>query len=128
MGAPRRDPRTKQTVPIKDKQPHAEVTTGERNLIMKKTINGRKYDSDTAKAVAEFSNDIGEFTEVIETLHQKRGGEFFLHCMGGPNTIYGEPRGENWRGYGQSIRPMTAAEAEEWEKSRSEAIGNFERF
>jgi len=95
---------------------------------MKKTINGRKYDSDTAKAVAEFSTDIGEFTEVIETLHRKRSGEFFLHCMGGPNTIYGEPRGENWRGYGQSIRPMTAAEAEEWEKNRSEAIGNFERF
>lgn len=83
---------------------------------MKKIINGRRYDTDTAQKVAEW--DCGcarnDFSYVEETLYQKRTGEFFLYGIGGPASwcAYACPTG----GYdgGEKIKPLSEEEAREW--------------
>jgi hypothetical protein len=83
---------------------------------MKKYINGRKYDTETAQAVGSWSNNrsYGDFSRCEETLYRKKTGEFFLHGEGGPMSRYAKSAGDNsWSG-GEEIRPMTFDEAREW--------------
>lgn len=90
---------------------------------MKKIINGRRYDTDTAQKVAEW--DCGrarnDFSYIEETLYQKRTGEFFLYGIGGPASwcAYACPTG----GYdgGEKIKPLTEEEAREWCEDRLDA-------
>lgn len=83
---------------------------------MKKYIDGKKYDTKTAKAVGSWSNNCSyrDFRWCEETLYRKKTGEFFLHGEGGPMTGYAESTGDNSWGSGESIRPMTFDEAREW--------------
>lgn len=83
---------------------------------MKKIINNKVYDTDTAKRVGSWDNgrDYGDFSAVEETLYQKKTGEFFLHGWGGANTQYAEPAGTNWWSSGARIMPLSFAEAREW--------------
>ena len=48
---------------------------------MKKIINGKMYNTDTAKELAGWSSPggRGDFSHYEETLYQKRTGEFLLH-------------------------------------------------
>lgn len=83
---------------------------------MKKYVNGKKYDTKTAKAVGSWSNNRScrDFSWCEETLYRKKTGEFFLHGEGGPMTGYAERVGDNsWSG-GSRIQPMTFDEAREW--------------
>lgn len=82
---------------------------------MKKYINGKKYDTETAKAVGSWSNHLSyrDFGHCEETLYRKKTGEFFLHGEGGPMTGYAE-RVDNMWGEGEAIRPMTFDEAQKW--------------
>lgn len=83
---------------------------------MKRIINGRRYDTDTAKKMAVWSNGIGcrDFNHIKETLYRKSTGEFFLLGEGGPNTKYSVSEGANsWTG-GSRIMPLTYKEAQEW--------------
>lgn len=82
---------------------------------MKKIINGKKYDTDTAEEVGCWSNhQYGSFDFCEETLYRKKNGEFFLEGYGGPLTCYREACGSNeWRS-GTQIIPMTESEAREW--------------
>ena len=83
---------------------------------MKKIINGKSYDTETAKKVAMWSNNLSyrDFNWVEETLYRKKTGEYFLHGEGGPMSRYAEATGTNsWSG-GERIMPMTYAEATEW--------------
>lgn len=59
-------------------------------VIAHKIINGKRYNTKTAKKVACYSNgypytDFGYF---CETLYRKKTGEFFLHEDGGAFTKY----------------------------------------
>ena len=82
---------------------------------MKKIINGKLYNTETAKEVATYSNGYpgSDFRVIDETLYQKRTGEYFLHGEGGPMTRYAK---EVWGGvgYGEEIIPVTEARAKEW--------------
>ena len=51
---------------------------------MQKIIRGKKYDTDTAKEVCCYSNNLpfGDFDWIQETLYVKRTGEYFLHGKG----------------------------------------------
>lgn len=83
---------------------------------MKKIINGKKYDTETAKRVGCWSNNYnwGDFNWCAERLYKKKNGEFFLHGEGGAMSIYSRSFGQNeWRG-GESIRPLTESEAKLW--------------
>lgn len=83
---------------------------------MKKIINGKVYDTETAKELGSWSNmaDYGNFSQFSETLYRKKTGEFFLHGEGGPMTKYAVAEGTNsWRG-GERIMPLSFLEAREW--------------
>lgn len=82
---------------------------------MKKIINGRRYDTETAKFLGEDSySNWGDFHFWEETLYQKRTGEFFLHGVGGPASKYAETVGQNqWTG-GEKIIPLSFDKARDW--------------
>jgi hypothetical protein len=82
---------------------------------MKKIINGRLYDTETAKELGgdRYSNR-RNFHHWAETLYKKRTGEFFIYGEGGPLSKYAEAVGLNeWSG-GERIMPLSYAEAQEW--------------
>lgn len=90
---------------------------------MKIIINGKIYDTDTAKELAGWANEGGwrDFRHMEETLYRKKTGELFLHGAGGPMTKYAEPTGQNgWRG-GERIMPMTFDEARQWAEEKLSA-------
>ena len=83
---------------------------------MKKIINNKVYDTETAKELVSWSNmaDYGNFSQFSETLYRKKTGEFFLCGEGGPMTKYAVAEGSNsWRG-GSRIMPLSFQEAREW--------------
>lgn len=83
---------------------------------MKKIINGKRYDTETAKAVAVYYSNypINDFNYFQESLYQKRTGEFFLYGEGNAASKYAESCGMNeWCG-GERIIPLTVKKAQEW--------------
>lgn len=89
---------------------------------MKKIINGKLYNTETAKEIGAWSNswNRGDFSEFEEYLFQKRTGEFFLYGEGGPMTKYAVSCGSNnWSG-GSKIIPLTWEDAREWAEKHLE--------
>lgn len=86
-----------------------------RSKIMKKIINGKKYDTETAKELGCWDNGYlsNDFSYCEETLYRKKTGEYFLHGLGGALTQYSE---KTWNGStgGQVITPLTEYEANRW--------------
>ena len=82
---------------------------------MKKVINGKLYNSETAKLLGEDSySHPGDLAYWSEKLYKKRTGEFFLYGEGGPMSRYAQTTGQNeWSG-GEQIQPMTAENARQW--------------
>lgn len=83
---------------------------------MKKIINGKVYDTETATLMASWENmyDVRNFSYVEERLYQKKTGEFFLYGYGGPSTKYAKTVGQNtWTG-GEKIMPLSYEAAKEW--------------
>lgn len=82
---------------------------------MKKIINGRKYDTDTAQLVAEWSEGYSsDFSHVEEELYRKRTGEYFLYGYGGPMSRYARRASDgNFTG-GEEIMPLSYDTAREW--------------
>ena len=83
---------------------------------MKKIINGKAYDTTTAKEMAMYSSpgSSRDFNHYTETLYLKKTGEYFLHGVGGPATRYAETIGQNqWSG-GERVIPMSYQAAREW--------------
>ena len=83
---------------------------------MKKIINGKVYDTDTAERVGSWDN--GKYTNDLyycsEDLYRKRTGEFFLYGEGGPGSKYAVSCGSNsWSG-GEKIIPLTYDAAQKW--------------
>lgn len=89
---------------------------------MKKIINGKRYDTDTAKVIAEHEEGyVGDFAYYRETLYKKRGGEYFLHGYGHAASKYAESLGDNRWGAGESIVPLTYDTAREWAEANMDA-------
>lgn len=83
---------------------------------MKKIINGKKYDTETASKAGSWSNGGGwrDFSHFEEILYRKKTGEFFLYGEGGPMTKYAVSTGQNsWSG-GERIIPLTYENARKW--------------
>ena len=82
---------------------------------MKKIINGKKYDTDTAECVGHDSFGCrGDFRYWFEQLYQKQTGEFFIYGEGGPFTKYGKTCTDSAKAFGENIYPLTIVEAQEW--------------
>lgn len=96
---------------------------------MKKILNGKLYDTDTATFIDEYSNDYGtrDFRSMQESLYRKKNGEFFLCGEGGPMTRYAEKCGDMW-GSGKGIIPISEAEAREWLEKYSDTETYIETF
>jgi hypothetical protein len=83
---------------------------------MKKIINGKRYDTETADIVASDQANcaVNDFNFCRERLHLKTTGEYFLHGEGGPMTKYAVMASDNSRSGGENIIPLTRAEAMNW--------------
>ena len=90
---------------------------------MKKIINGKKYDTETAKKVATWENGLGykDFGYCEETLYLKKTGEFFLYGAGGPMTKYAQAAYGGGTTSGEDITPLTEAKAKKWAEDHVDA-------
>lgn len=83
---------------------------------MKKLINGKMYNTETAEEIATWSNSYysSDFRYCQETLYKTKKGAYFLHGTGGPLSSYSQPVGNNGRGGGSEIIAYTADQAFDW--------------
>lgn len=90
---------------------------------MKKVINGKLYNTDTAKGMGSYENmaDVRSFSHFEETLYRKKTGEFFLYGEGGPASKYAERVEQNtWSG-GCDIIPLAFETARQWAEDHLDA-------
>lgn len=90
---------------------------------MKKIIDGKLYNTETAKQLGSDSNPCGprDFHYWHEELYQKRTGEFFLYGEGGPASKYSRSCGQNqWSG-GEKIIPLSYQSAQKWAEDHLDA-------
>lgn len=83
---------------------------------MKKVINGKIYNTETAERIANWDNGVygGDFNTCDETLYKTSKGAFFVHGEGGAMSRWGESVGYNGRVAGSGIEALTTSEALEW--------------
>lgn len=94
---------------------------------MKQILNGKVYNTETAKCVGEWFNGLSErdFSYCEESLYRKRNGEYFLYGYGGPMTKYAVSVGSNeWKGV-EKIIPLEWEDARKWAEEHLEA-GEYE--
>lgn len=97
---------------------------------MKKIINGKMYNTGTAKPIYLYTNGLPEsdFNSCKEFLYRKTTGEYFLHGWGGAMSKYSEQCGSNtWSG-GEEITPLTEEEAKLWTELHADADTYIEEF
>ena len=95
---------------------------------MKKIINGKLYNTDTAERMGTWDNGIyGDLDSVEETLYRKRTGEFFLCGEGGARSRYAISTGNNFWSGGSEIIPLTWEAAREWAEKHLNA-DNYEQI
>lgn len=96
---------------------------------MKKIINGKLYNTETAKCVGSDRYSYPrDFHYWCETLYRKKGGDYFLHGEGGPASKYAEKVDSNgWSG-GESIIPMNIDEAKKWAEVHLDVDEYIEEF
>lgn len=80
---------------------------------MKKIINGKMYNTETAQEIYTWKNGLGwsDFRCIEETLYRKKTGEFFIYGVGGAMTRWAESCADNSRTGGEGILPVTESQA-----------------
>lgn len=95
---------------------------------MKKVIEGKLYNTDTAKLLGAWSNEARSFNYVKEELYRTKAGAYFLYGEGGAMTQYAVSTSDNnWTG-GEQIHPMSPSAARKWAEgnlSADEYIAQF---
>jgi len=83
---------------------------------MKKVINGKVYNTETATQIANWDNGIygSDFHACEETLYVTSKGAYFVHGDGGPATRWARPVGSNGRCGGSGIEVLSQREALQW--------------
>lgn len=84
---------------------------------MRRVIDGKMYDTDTADKIAEWDNGHNskrDFHYCSEDLYKTKKGSWFLHGEGGAASKYAESCGQNETCEGKGIELLTAEEALEW--------------
>lgn len=80
---------------------------------MKKIINGKRYDTETAEFIGRWENidNSADLQYECEELYKKKTGEFFIYGEGGPASSFAVQTGTNsWSG-SCKITPITENEA-----------------
>lgn len=90
---------------------------------MKKIINGKKYDTETAELLHEWHNVeyVTDFDYYSEELYRKRTGEYFLYGEGNARSKYAKAIGNNSWGGGEIIQPLTYEAARQWMEDHATA-------
>ena len=83
---------------------------------MKKIINGRLYNTETAEKIAEWNNSIygNDFRSCEETLYKKKTGEYFIYGSGGALSKYSVPCGNNGSSGASDITPLSKDNVKIW--------------
>jgi hypothetical protein len=86
---------------------------------MKKLIDGKMYNTETADNIAAWSNtyDRGNFHFCEEYLYKTGKGTYFLHGIGGSLSKYAQPSGGTGKCGGEDIEVLTPEKAFEWLQS-----------
>lgn len=86
---------------------------------MKKIINNKVYDTDTANKLGSYSYDsYNSLNYIRERLYRKKTGEFFLHGEGGANSKYARTVGANSWSSGETIMPLSYEDAQKWAEEK----------
>jgi hypothetical protein len=87
---------------------------------MKAVINGKRYDTETAKLIGEADN-LGQGVDSVTDfgfweagLYVTKNGNYFLAGEGGAASMFSQPVGSNARGGGSGIKPLSKDQALEW--------------
>lgn len=82
---------------------------------MKRIIEGKKYDTETADCIAELDNGYygNDFKRCKESLYRTKKGTWFLAGEGGPMSKYARPLGNMTTG-GEGLEPITPDHARQW--------------
>jgi hypothetical protein len=83
--------------------------------IMKKIINGVRYDTDMSTEIGSWNNGLSsqDFNVLEETLYKTKKGNYFLYGEGGARTHYAQSDG-NMTTDGSAFIPMTKEAAFSW--------------
>ena len=97
---------------------------------MKKIINGKLYNTDTADMLGEYWNGLpcGDFNKVDEALYRTKKGAYFIAGSGGALTHYARRCGDNSQCGGEGLRAVTEQEAREWMEVHCTADEYIEAF
>lgn len=89
---------------------------------MKKIINGKLYNTETADLIAEWENGFGynDFYYVSETLYQTKKRAYFIYYTGGAMSKYATHYGQTTSG-STGIKLLTEEEAKAWVMDHLEA-------
>lgn len=96
---------------------------------MKRIINKKRYDTETATLVAKWHNGLpwSDFSALRAELYQTKSGSWFLYLDGGPLTECRVQTGSNcWSG-SPKIRSLTPEQAYQWleEHNKDEALEKY---
>jgi hypothetical protein len=82
---------------------------------MRKIINGKQYDTDTARRVAIYKNNYSynDFKWLCEELYRTKNGNYFLFGEGGAMTRWASSYGNSWS-EGSGIKALSIEEALNW--------------
>lgn len=89
---------------------------------MKKIINGRSYNTDTAKKLAHYYSDyaVNDFKRYEEELYRKKNGEYFLYGHGWGASPYAKYVPSAGYTEGEKIIPISYEYAKEWSEENLE--------
>lgn len=95
---------------------------------MKKIISGKKYDTETATLLGEYTfGTPRNYLHIHEELYVKRTGEYFIYGEGGADTKYRAwMDNSKWVG-GYRITPITEKDARQWVEEHLDA-DDYERI
>lgn len=83
---------------------------------MKKVINGKRYDTETAEFIGRWENihNSADLQYECEELYKKKTGEFFIYGAGGPASSFALQTGTNSLSGSSKITPIIENEAKKW--------------
>ncbi len=95
---------------------------------MIKIIEGRKYDTETACLLGEYSeNQYGDVYYLYESLYKKKNGEYFLNVVGGAWSVYGIQT-ERYCCGSEDIIKISENEAKQWAEKHISGESYIEAF
>ena len=74
---------------------------------MKRIIEGRRYDTESAELITEWSNSapVNDFSYCREELYRTKNGNWFIYGEGGAMSRWSKPAGDGQTG-GEDIQPL----------------------